>query len=263
MDDVKSKVKEYICSFGLIEKDDKVLCALSGGADSAALVFLLKGMERELSFKICAAHLNHGIRGEEADRDEAYCVELCKRLDIPLAVCRANIPEEAKKAKMSVEAYARERRYAFLRESAEKLGCNKICTAHHADDNIETVLLHMIRGCGLSGITGIQPKRGDIIRPLLGVRKEELVAYLDENGIEYVFDSTNASDDYTRNYIRHNVLPHIYKINAGADKVFSRMCASLTEDSEFMIGLASEIPANATLDELRGLENAVLKRYIL
>jgi tRNA(Ile)-lysidine synthase len=262
MVDVKAKVKEYITAHRLFEAGEHVLVALSGGADSAALVTLLAELSGELSVTVYAAHLHHGIRGEEADRDQTYCAGLCERLGVPFVTERVDVPTLAKERKMSVEACARELRYGFLHRAAAKLGCTKICTAHHADDNIETVLLHMIRGCGLSGLTGIQPIRDGIVRPLLALRKVELVAYLSEKGISYVHDSTNDCDDYTRNYIRHNLIPGIYKLNESADKAFLRMCDSLTEDSGFIYSVASQVSENATLEELRTLAAPVLKRYI-
>ena len=256
------KVREAVISGALISKGDRVLCALSGGADSVALLVFLSELSSELSFEVFAAHLNHGIRGDEADRDEAYCDELCKGLGIPLEVGHANIPEEAKKSGKSLETCARDIRYDFLRSTARRLGCAKICTAHHADDNIETVLLHMIRGSGLGGLTGIAPMRGDLIRPLLTLRKNELVDALREKGIGFVFDSTNDSTDHARNYIRHNILPHIYSLNESADKAFYRMCRSLSEDSGLLASEASRIKKDASLAELSALPDPILKRFI-
>jgi len=256
------KVRENIVSEKLFVKGDRVLCALSGGADSAALLVFLTELRSELGIEVCAAHLNHGIRGCEAERDEIYCDLLCKRLGVTVEIGRMDVPKAARERKLGLEECARELRYAFLNEAASRLGCNKICTAHHADDNIETVLLHMIRGAGLNGLTGIAPVRDNIVRPLLTVRKSELILALDEAGIDYVHDSTNDETDYTRNYIRHNILPHIYKLNGSADKAFYRMCASLKSDSDFISEQAEAVPKNADREALSALCDSVLVRYV-
>ena len=256
------KVRENIITEKLFLKGDRVLCALSGGADSASLLVFLKELSAELGIEMCAAHLNHGIRGVEAKRDETFCVSLCEKLGITLEVGSADVPGEAKKRGMGLEECAREIRYEFLENAAKKLDCNKICTAHHADDNIETVLLHIIRGAGLKGLTGIAPIRDNIVRPLLTLRKEEIVSALDEIGIDYVHDSTNDETDYTRNYIRHNILPHIYKLNGSADKAFYRMCASLKADEDFIAAEAEKVDKNANRDTLASLPDAVLMRFI-
>ena len=169
---------------------------------------------------------------------------------------------EAARRGAGLEECAREMRYAFLDEAAKKLQCNKICTAHHADDNIETVLLHIIRGTGLRGLTGIASVRGNIVRPLLTLRKSEIVSALDEAGIDYVHDSTNDETEYTRNYIRHNLLPHIYKLNESADKAFYRMCAAIARDDEFITSEAKKVDKGADRDTLNALPDAVLTRFI-
>jgi tRNA(Ile)-lysidine synthase len=252
------KTRSAIAYGTLLEEGEGVLCALSGGADSVALLLLLN----ELDVKLCAAHLNHGIRGEEADRDEEFCKKLCAELNVPFVSEKADVPAEAEKNGKGLEETAREIRYEFLNRVACENGCTKICTAHHADDNIETVLLHMIRGCGLNGLTGIAPKRGNIVRPLLTLRKQELVDAVKEKGYTFVHDSTNDQTYNTRNYIRHNILPHIYRLNEGADKTFYRMCVSLEADNAYLDFLANEFPANMSREELARLETPLLARYI-
>ncbi len=256
------RVKKHITEKKLFAKGEKVLCALSGGADSVALLVFLNELSDELGITVCAAHLNHGIRGDEADRDEAFCAELCKSLDVPFVSEKADVPSIAKARGNGLEEAAREVRYEFLNRAADKFGCGKISTAHHADDNIETVLLHMIRGCGLDGLKGISAVRGNIVRPLLTLRKQELVDAMTEMGYSFVHDSTNDETHNTRNYIRHNILPHIYELNESADKAFYRMCASLEKDAAYIELQAASIPENAKRDELAQLDGAILARYV-
>ena len=255
-------VEQDIVRLELIKRDEKVLCALSGGADSVAMLIILRELSEKLGFSLCAAHLNHGIRGEEADNDERFCKELCARLGVGLTCERVDVPNEAQKRGMGLEECARELRYAFLRSTAERNGCKSIATAHHADDNVETVLFHMIRGCGLKGLCGILPKRDGIIRPLLSLRKNEILAALDDKGQDYVYDSTNTSDDYTRNYIRHNILPHVYALNENADKAFSRLGRTALEDEEYFLSAAKRVSVYADRDELAALDTPILARYI-
>ena len=254
--------EQDIIRLELIKKDEKVLCALSGGADSVAMLIILRELSEKIGFSLYAAHLNHGIRGGEADADESFCKELCTRLGIGLTCERVDVPSEAQSRGMGLEECAREVRYGFLRRTAECLGCNSIATAHHADDNVETMLFHMIRGCGIKGLGGILPKRDGIIRPLLSLRKEEILAALEEIGQTYVYDSTNASDDYTRNYIRHNILPHIYALNGSADKAFARLGRSALEDEAYFLSKAREVSVHADRATLADLDTPVLARYI-
>ncbi|MBE6610814.1 MAG: tRNA lysidine(34) synthetase TilS [Ruminococcaceae bacterium] len=257
------KVLNNIQNSGLLEKGDRVLLALSGGADSVYLLLVLLEIKDILGIEICAAHLNHGIRGEEADRDELFSRQLCERFQVRFVSERVNVPEEMKKTGEGCEECARRLRYSFLERSAKALECNKIATAHHADDNIETVLLHMIRGCAISGLTGIKPIRGNVVRPLLCVGKAEILAALEEKGETFVTDSTNASDDMTRNFIRHNILPKIYELNPKADGAVLKMCRALSEDSEYLDSETAKLPRDMSREELKRLPSALFSRYII
>ena len=246
----------------LISEGDRVLVAFSGGADSVALLMLLHKVKEKLGIEVCAAHLNHGIRGSEADRDEEFCRELCRKNGIIFTAGHVDVPSECKKTGEGLEECARRLRYAFLEETASELSCNKIATAHHADDNIETVLLHMIRGCGLNGLSGIPQKRGNIVRPLLSFRKKELTDALSDLCQDFVYDSTNSEDDASRNLLRHTVLPQIYRLNSGADAVFMRMCRSVSEDNAYLEAEAEKIPLDADRKTLTLLPQPILSRYI-
>lgn len=199
---MKAKLVSYCKAEGLLLPGDRVICALSGGGDSVALLHLLHSLKEELSITVEAAHFNHKLRGEESEADEAFVRDLCQKLSIPLSVGQEDIPEYCRLHSIGVEEAARRCRYDFL------LSLNgKIATAHNADDNLETVLLHLLRGSGLRGLCGIPPKRGRILRPLLWATKEEILAYLEREGLSHREDSSNRSPAYTRNRLRHGVIP--------------------------------------------------------
>ena len=258
-----NKVEKYITEKELIVTGDRVLCALSGGGDSVALLHTLKALEQKLGFTLLAAHFNHGIRGEEADRDEEFSKDLCLELNIPFTSIKEDIPATAKASGEGLEECARRCRYAFLFRTAKEMNCNRIATAHHATDNTETVLFHLIRGSGINGLSGIAPKREDgVIRPLLCVSRTEIDEFLTENGHGFVTDSTNTDTDMTRNFIRLKMLPLIREINPMADKAVGRLSDSAREDEEYFLTEARRIPKNATLTQLSDIPAPILKRYL-
>ena len=258
-----NKVEKYVTEKELIGMGDRVLCALSGGGDSVALLHTLKALESRLGFTLTAAHFNHGIRGDEADRDEAFSRELCRELNIPFFSIKEDIPAAAKASGEGLEECARKRRYAFLFRVADEQKCNRIATAHHATDNTETVLFHLIRGTGINGLGGIAPKRDDgVIRPLLCVSRAEIDVFLSESGFGFVTDSTNTDTDMTRNFIRLKMLPLIREINPTADKAVSRLSDSAREDEEYFIEEAKKLPKNAPLSLLKDTPTPILKRYL-
>ena len=212
-----------------------ILVGLSGGADSSALLYMLKAYSEQSGAKIYAAHLNHGIRGEEADRDERFCKELCKSLKIDFFAKRLCIPEIAKQSAESIESAARNARYDFFNELMLKNSIPILATAHNADDNLETVIFNLARGAGLSGLCGIPDSRptenGVVIRPILSMEKKSILAFCEAYGISYVTDSTNADNEYTRNKIRNQIIPLLKEINSGVVKNASRATESLKDDS--------------------------------
>ena len=225
------KVTEAVNRFGLLQNAQRVTVALSGGADSMALLCALSALKDDLKIKrLTAAHFNHQIRGDEALRDQNFAAEQCKRLGIELVIGAADVPQYAKEQGISLELAARKLRYEFF----ETLDTDVIATAHTASDNIETVIFNLTRGAALSGLCGIPPKRDKYIRPLILCTRDDVEYYCSQNGIEFVTDSTNLCDDYTRNKIRHNVVPVLKSVNASAENAVSRMSASLREDEDFI-----------------------------
>lgn len=225
------KINEAVARFGLLQNAKNVTVALSGGADSMALLYALVELKDELGLKsITAAHFNHGIRGKEALRDQHFVEQQCKKLGINLFLGSADVPAFAKENNLSLELAARQLRYQFF----ETLDTGLIATAHTSSDNIETVLFNLTRGTALSGICGIPPKRDKYIRPLILCTRADIESYCAQKGIDFVTDSTNLSDDYTRNNIRHNVVPVLKQINQSAENAVSRMTAALREDEDFI-----------------------------
>ena len=203
------QVKKYMKENYMAEEGDGILAAVSGGADSVCLLLVLKELAEELGIRVAAFHLNHGLRGEEADRDEAYVRDLCAELDIPLDVVREDVRTYAAEHRMSEEEAGRVLRYLHLEQTAKEFDCEKIATAHHRDDQVETVLMNLFRGSGLRGLGGIRPVRGNIIRPLLGVTKQEIETYLYKKKVVWCEDSTNRETAYGRNKVRNSLIPWV------------------------------------------------------
>ena len=246
----RQKVLSFMKKNHMTDRGDSVLAAVSGGADSVCLLLLLHEMAAELGIKVFAFHLNHGIRGAEADRDERYVMELCERLNIPLTVAHEKVEEYAAEHGLSGEEAGRILRYHHLGETAEKYQCAKIAVAHHEDDDAETVLLNLFRGSGLAGLSGIRPVRENIIRPLLCVSRKEIEEYLKEQELSWCEDSTNRENDYTRNKIRNELLPWV------TENINSRTAEHILTVSEF----AAQADAYFEMEAERILEESCSKR---
>ena len=218
----------------------RVLCAVSGGADSVCLLHSCLRLTHGGDTTVCAAHYNHCLRGGESDRDERFVRSLCASLGVELRVGRGDVAAYAREHGMGTEEAARELRYAFLEEAADELGCGYILTAHNADDNAETMLMALVRGSGPRGLAGIPPRRGRILRPMLGATRAEIEAYLAENGLEHVEDSTNECTDYTRNRIRKLCMPVLREINPRFAEAAARAGALLREDDAYLSSLAAD-----------------------
>ena len=205
----RQKVLGFMRKNHMTDHGDNILAAVSGGADSVCLLLLLHEIAAELGIKVFAFHMNHGIRGAEADRDEKFVEKLCKQLEVPLTIVHEKVEKYAAEHGLSGEEAGRILRYQHLGKTAEKYKCAKIAVAHHEDDDAETVLLNLFRGSGLAGLSGIRPVRENIIRPLLCVSRKEIEEYLKVQEISWCEDSTNRENDYTRNKIRNELLPWV------------------------------------------------------
>ena len=217
--------------YNLISEGDSIVVALSGGADSVTLLNILYSIKEKYNLTLYAAHLNHGIRGVEADNDEKFCKILCENYNIEFFVKHIDVPKLCAEQKISAELCGRNERYKFFDELSVKLNA-KIATAHTASDNAETLLFNLSRGSSLLGASAIPPRRGSIIRPLIELSRGEIESFCAAKKLAYVTDSTNLSDDYTRNKIRHNIIPVLTGINPGAEQAmleFSRDCAQVGE----------------------------------
>ncbi len=246
-----NKLLDTVRSYRMIQPGDTVICALSGGADSVALFFGLYLLRQKLGFTLEAAHFDHGLRGEESRRDAAFVQQLCSHYDVALHLCAGNVTA----GKKGLEAAARDARYGFF----ESLS-GRVATAHTADDNAETVLMHLVRGTGLKGLGGIAPVRGKYIRPLLDCTRQDVLAFLEEYHLTYVEDSSNKTDDYLRNRLRHHVMPLLKGENPRLAQNLSAMAQSLRLDEQ-----ALEEASNCEAMEvtaLRQMPEAVRARAI-
>ncbi len=236
---------------------DSALIALSGGADSTALLLAMFEMKREGKMGgLFAAHLNHGIRGEYALRDQRFCEALCRELKIPFQTESCDVPAYAAESGKSLEEAARELRYAFLERARIACGADVIATAHHADDQAETVLLHLLRGSGTTGLGGMRARNGRIIRPLLGRTRAEILAYLARQNASYCEDETNAENGALRNRIRNELLPALGAYNPAIAEALCRTAALCAEDDALLECLAGEAEERALCED--GLSRAVL-----
>lgn len=229
-----NKVLKAINDFDLLGDSKHMTVALSGGADSMALLTVMSELKECLGITLDAAHFNHQIRGAEADRDQDFVAEYCKNLGIKLFIGSCDVPAVAEQRGLSLELAAREERYKFL----EDVGSGVIATAHTLSDNLETVLFNLTRGTALKGLCGIPASRDVFIRPLIYCTRQDVENYCREREIPYVTDTTNLCDDYTRNKIRHNVVPVLREINPAVEETLQRTVTSLREDNEFLENLA-------------------------
>ena len=208
--DIQNKVLNYINDNNLISCGDSLICAVSGGADSVCMLDILVSLKEYFSLKLYVAHLNHSLRGKESDSDEQFVKELCKKYSLPFYSKTVNVKELSKELKVSCEEAGRIARYDFFNELREKLGVCKVCTAHNKNDNAETVLMRILRGTDITGLSGISPFNDNyVIRPVLCLLRSEIEDYLQCKGLDFVTDSTNAENDFTRNKIRNILIPSI------------------------------------------------------
>lgn len=241
-----SQVTAFADQHHMLPPGTTVLCALSGGGDSMALLSLLLDLAPERQLTVLAAHYNHQLRGEEAQRDEAFVSGYCRDRGIPCILGRGDVAGEARRRKRGIEETARAMRYDFLLETAKAQGAQAVATAHNADDNGETILLHLVRGTGLDGLTGIPPKRGPLIRPLLTTPRQAIDAYLAQRNIPHVEDSSNQDLSYARNRIRQEVMPVLRGLNPAFSSTLAASLSHLRKDRDYLDQLAEEALVEAT-----------------
>ena len=252
-----NKVRDFVHEHRLLSDTEQYIVALSGGADSVALLLLL----HDAGYRIHAAHCNFHLRGAESDADEAFCEQLCEQYDIPLHRAHFDTVTYARLHKVSIEMAARELRYRWFEQLRQDLPAAGICVAHHRDDLVETVLMNLIRGTGLRGLTGIQPRRGYVLRPLLCVARSEIEQYLKARGQHYVTDSTNLQADVLRNRIRLQVLPLLGELNPAVADNIQRTADNLAGAQAVLDAL---IPASATEGslDLSGFRDIAAAEYV-
>ncbi|KDR94917.1 tRNA(Ile)-lysidine synthase [Peptoclostridium litorale DSM 5388] len=239
---VVEKVKKTIEDNGLINKGDSVIVALSGGPDSICLLRVLNEIKDEYGIKLYAAHLNHKIRGMEAQKDAVFCVRTCDEMGIVCFVKAYDVPAYSKENGLSIEEGARKLRYNMFFELKESLGAQSIAVAHNLDDQAETVLMRMMRGSGLEGLKGMDYRRADgIIRPLIDVTRDEIEKHIKENEIDFRIDESNLEEVYSRNKVRLSLIPYIEKsFNPNIKKALSRMSRLLGDDCDYINSRAEE-----------------------
>ena len=236
----------------LLPQGSRVLCAVSGGADSMALLHRLWSARESLGIAVCAAHYEHGLRGEESRRDADFVARWCREREIPCLVEHGDVPAYAGEKQLGIEEAARELRYAFLERAAAELNCDLIATAHTADDNAETLLFHLLRGSGAAGLGGIPRQRGRIIRPLLDTSRAEIEDYLRQNAVPHVEDSSNENEIYSRNLLRRRVMPVLRQLNPRCEEAMGRTARLLERDEDCLSGQAAAFLASQRPDSLDG-----------
>lgn len=272
------KILDYMRENCMVDPGDRVVVGLSGGADSVCLLTVLNELKGELNIELFAVHVHHGLRGAEADRDSEFARELSERLEVPFVCVHADVAGYAREHGMSEEEAGRHLRYQILEKERQNRGALKIAVAHHADDQVETVLYNLFRGSGLKGLGGMRPVRDEVIRPLLSVTRKEILAYLEEKEISYCEDSTNSEMDYIRNRLRHEIIPLIReRVNEGAalnvlqaakraaqaDGYFEKKAAAFLEEYGRMERDGKTVTAAGVDGRMLAKEEPIVRQYVI
>lgn len=237
---MEDRVRQFMKEHQLVNRGDRIAVGVSGGADSVCLLYLLNAFKKLFEFELYVVHVNHGLRGKEAEEDEAYVREICHKLGLHFHAYHIDVAKLSHSFGMTLEEAGRKARYDAFLEECRALCCNKVAVAHHMNDTVETILFHLIRGTGIQGLTGISAKRKmteevEVIRPLLCVKREEIEAYLNERNIPYCVDASNLTDDYSRNKLRNQVLPFLKsELNEGVIEHIAKTAAHLDEINEYI-----------------------------
>lgn len=243
-----NKFKETVSRYKLINKADKIVIGVSGGADSVCLLYLLRALKKELNLTLHIAHLNHLLRGRDAQEDADFVLKLASKLNIPITLKEIDVKQL--KRKSSIEEVAREARLSFLFEAARKIKADKIALGHNRDDQAETILMRLLRGSGLLGLGGISAKRQMgkfvIIRPLIEIERKDIESFLKRRRIKPRIDKSNSEEIYFRNRIRHKLLPEIKKYNPNIKEVLANMAENVGTDYDYILGNSQR-----TLERLR------------
>lgn len=254
-----SKVYQFIRKHNLLDDNELYIVALSGGADSVALLLLLK----EHGFNVHAAHCNFHLRGDESNRDEAFCESLCREQNVPFHRVHFDTHTYAELHQVSIEMAARELRYRWFEQLRTDIGAAGVCVAHHRDDLVETVLMNMVRGTGVHGLVGIKARNGHVLRPFLSVSRDEIEHFLSERGQNYVTDSTNLADETTRNKVRHHLVPLLRQLNAQAVENIQRMAERMADVEEIVANRVKEVVQQRSEHSFEILEEFVQNAYLL
>lgn len=237
-----SAIQEYDMQDSILQG---VLLGFSGGPDSVLLLHLLLKYRKKYNFPLLAVHVHHGIRGETADRDACFAERICDSLGVEFKLVKYDVPTLAKEVHLGIEEAARNVRYSCFESIIRgRKDIYTIALGHNSTDNLETVIFHLFRGCGTGGLAGIAPKRDNVIRPLIHLKKEEILAALKEEGIPFVTDETNGDNSYTRNYIRNEILPLLSRLSSSPEVSVRRVCRNLICDNDFLEKYAEQVYSN-------------------
>ena len=257
------KVDAFFEKYGVSLENKKVCVCFSGGSDSVCLLLCILELKEKLKgktdFSLCAVHVNHQIRGDEADRDEKFCIDFCKEKNVELFVSHVDVPKESQKTGEGLEETARKLRYGVFESLKAQEKIDYFLTAHHANDSGETIIFNLLRGCSVSGITGIPPVRDFYLRPLISCEKSEILSYLSQKNAVYVEDGTNLDEDYTRNYIRNNLFPKFERVNKNFLSAIVRLSESAALDEDYFKSQVEKIDGNTNLCELHP---SLVSRYV-
>ncbi len=256
------RVKQTIAARGLLTTGESVLVGLSGGPDSVALLHLLRRLRGSMKLKLFAVYVNHGIRKQAARREEKFCRNLCEQLGVPCEIFSEDIPAKAKRERKGLEEAARDYRYALFERLLQERQFDRIALGHHADDQVETVLFRLTRGTGRSGLLGIPHQRGQVVRPLLDVRKSEILEYLKDNRLDFCLDKSNLESKFRRNYIRNKLLPALRKnLNQSVDQAILNLADSLEAEEAYLAQVTEEAAHKCLTVTVGGKLELDLRRF--